>query len=183
MKMIRDQIYSIKETIKEIKELELEDVKFNFAMSKNLKLFTNECDVMDEQIKPSAKFMEFETKRVDKLKEKSEKDENGNPKLIGDPKRPQYKLQEDKLKEFSNEMLILSGEYTDEIDKRNKMLMDFDKMLGEEVPEEFIKQIFKYTIIVDDNGLPINLPKGLKQKYIDSLLNIILIEKPVIEKK
>ena len=148
-----------------------------FRSSKNLILFTNECTAMDESVKPSEKFSEFEKKRITILKEMSEKDKNGNPVFIGDPTRPQFKIQEDKIEIFNKEMLVLTEDYKEEIEKRNKMLIDFDKMLGEEVSEEFKKQIFKFNVTLDTDGMPSNLPKGLKQKFIDPLLNIIIVEK------
>ena len=178
MKLIRDSLYGIKKDLDEIKSLDLDDVKFNFVMSKNFKLFTNECIEMDEQIKPSEKYIEYDKKRIGLLKDKyGEKDDKGQLVIYGDPTRPQIKINQSLAKEFTKEIEKLREEYKEEIDKRDKIVADFNKMLMEEVPEQFINQIHKFYIVINEDGEPINLPNGLKQKYIDDLTDIILFEK------
>jgi hypothetical protein len=179
IKLIRDNIYGLRDILEEIKKLDLDDTKFNYIMSKNLKLFQNECTEMDELDKPSQKFLEFDNKRMDMLKNKyAEKDKDNNPIVIYDnPKRPQIKLDPKLAKEFEEKLNILVEEYKEEIEKRNSKRNEFIKFVTEEIPEKFLEQIFKFTVIIGEDSLPTNLPKGLKQKYIDALNDIILIEK------
>ena len=179
IKMIKDHFYVIRDVLEEIKATNLDDVKFNYVMGKNLKLFKMECQELDELTKLSEKYTEFDNKRMGLIRDKyAERDENNNIVMYGeDPKRHQVKIKVDLLKEFEIELNKLKNEYKDELDKRDKTLVDFNNMLFEEVPENFFDQVFKFTVTLDESGLPTNLPKGLLQKHIDALMDLILIEK------
>ncbi len=169
--MTNGKLVELKKVLEEIKTLELNNVKFNYVMSKNLKLFSDEVAYFESLVKPSEKFIEYETKRINALKTKyAITDENGQPILENN----QFKVKEELLNEFIQYMNELNIEYKEAIEERLKTVNEFEKLMEDEVSESIRNNIVIFKYEIDEDNIPKNLPEGLKQKHLDQLLDYLI---------
>lgn len=134
----------------------LSGVKFNYAISRTTRKLDHIVKSLEDAIKPSEKFLEYENKRVALMEKFCDVDKSGNPvkELVG--KHVQYSITQ-KLGSFQKALEKLSKEYKDAISQRETQLKDYETLLDkltdepvtlhmialEEVPQDITREDFK----------------------------------------
>jgi len=103
----------------------------------------------------SDEFKKCESERIDICKKFSKKDENGDPIMS------EGKFVIDNTKEFDIELNKLQEKYKNEIDKREKQIKDYKKLLDENSSVKF------HEISLAD------IPKGIKSEHLDMIFELI----------
>jgi hypothetical protein len=129
--MKRQEIYSIIQTINTVSDLK--GVKFSYAIIKNKKKIEEEIKVLEEVVKPSEKYAEFEKVRIQLCEFYSEKDANNNPVV----EENKYKITDQEV--FNTELLKIKDEYNTYITDRENQINEYNKMLSEDISIDFTK--------------------------------------------
>lgn len=112
----------------------LKGVKFAYSISLIKSQIKKEVKIYKELSEPSEEIVKFNAERVELVKEYSEKDEAGNPKISEDGR--EYVIDETKKEEFQAQFNELKEKYSiavKEQEDKNKELIDF---LNEEITIE-----------------------------------------------
>lgn len=133
--MKRSELFVLLKSLNELDDLT--GVKFNFVINKNRNLLEHETEDIKKSSKPSEKFQEFEQKRIELIREYSEKDEQGNIKFEDIDGGSKFTIPEKDKKKFQKELSDLSKGYDDVIQERNEQLKEYNKFLQEEVDLQF----------------------------------------------
>jgi len=137
-------------------------VKFSYWLAKNRKRIQPEVEALEEAIEPSKSYREYDTERARVAKFYADKDETGKP-IIQNASYVVIK----QLDEFNNELNLLKERYKDDIEKREKQIEEYNRLLEEDV-EEFDG----FKISLED------LPDGIEPIFIESLMGIGLLIEP-----
>lgn len=124
----------------------LTGVKFAYAIAKNHRLVDTEIGILNDTIKPSEKFLEYDKKRADICEASAEKDENGKPKIQIKDGSQEYVIAD--KEGFDNEINLLQEKYKDEIENRKKQAEEYKKLLEEE--SEIKLHLINKELIPDD---------------------------------
>ncbi len=135
--------------------------KFSYFLAKNKKALKNEIDALQEAVKTSPEWLEYEQKRIQILVKYAEKDNNGEPII----RNNQYILNRELIFEATQEINDLVSEYKDVLDQREKEETELRKLLEEEVE---IPGCAKIEVEF--------LPEKLKPEFVELLLEADLIE-------
>jgi hypothetical protein len=136
--MINEDYYRLNGAINNCRSLE--GGKFQYALSKNLKIILSEIDSIDTAYKPSEEFENFEKNRIELLKKYCSKDEQGEFILNGNDITFSDKKIE---KEFHKSMAELKEVNKEVTAKRDKQMKERSAFLKEEIPAENIPKWYK----------------------------------------
>ncbi len=126
--MKNEKISEVYIGLKKIKDLE--GVKLNYAIAKNVNKLEQEVIAIEKSLEASVGFKEYEKARIELAKSHAKKDDNGIPV----EKDGRYiMVDEDK---FNKEWGKLKLKHKKDLDAREEQLKDFNKLLDLEVPIE-----------------------------------------------
>lgn len=153
MKLTRRKImdmYNVTNTLTDVK-----NIKVAYAIAKNRRTALQPTiDALQEVQKPSAKFTEFDNKRVEICKSFSDNIvENGN-----------YKIRPEDQEVFNQKLKDLQDEYKETIDDQNNKQQQIDAFLGEE------EEITLHTFTLEQ--LEVALP-SIDVKVLDGIYDMI----------
>lgn len=134
------KLYEIRdwyENLESVLELESE-FDFSYGIAKNRKILKSFIDHLDEKFKPSKDYSEYENERLNLAIEMSEKDENGQPKIVNNA----YVIKKDLRDNFKTALQELRVQYSKTIEDNKNMLLKLEETLMEdkEVDVHFIKK-------------------------------------------
>ena len=136
------------------------NAKFNYFLTKNDRKIRGELSIIDETLKPSPKFMEFEQERYKLCAEYSSKDDNGKPNTVNGQYDIQNKEEFDKkLKELKED-----PKWVDIVKEREEQYAKYQEIL------QLDSDVQLHKIKIDD--VPDELPKEQLDVFIDSELII-----------
>lgn len=110
-------------------------IQTTYKIVKNRKLIEPEIEAIQEAIKPSEKFIEFEKKRVE-LCEKFCKKDSGGKAIV---ENNSYAFEDSELPKFQVELKNLQSEYQEEFDKRKMVEKDIENLTNEEIEVDVTK--------------------------------------------
>jgi len=132
--MKNKDLFTFKEGLEEAKKLQ--GVKFAYAVAKNSKLVTGEIESLQETIKPSEEYSEFEKERDEIVKKYAKKDKNGDPKQETQEVNGQtfsfYKIEEEGMADYNKDFEELKEGHKEIIEARDKQLEEYDNLLKED---------------------------------------------------
>jgi hypothetical protein len=152
--MTRREIFNLYNNIQKVR-YHNDNSKFNYSIIKNIKLIEEQIRIVDNVIKPTQEFIEFERIRIPICEEHAKKDENGRPILINDD----YQF-EDELK-FIEAIKPLQEKYQSALDHRQTQINDYNRLLDEEITINLLK-------IGKDE-----LPEKITQAELESIFPIL----------
>lgn len=129
--MTNQDLINLYEGLDKVKDLK--GFKFAYAVVRNSNKIKTEITNLEETLKTTEKFNEFETKRIELNKKYAKKDEKGEPIIEKDA----YILEN--KEEFEKEYELLKEEYKEEITKREEQNKELVKFLKEETTFELFK--------------------------------------------
>lgn len=132
--MNNKNLYEYLEALKGVSDLK--GVKFAYTVIKNKKKIEEELKILEEAIKPSTEFQDYENKRLQICNIHSEKHEDGTP-VIEDNK---FKIID--LDTFNEELSDLKEQYLESISERESQIMEYNNLLNEECDLELDKLVF-----------------------------------------
>lgn len=136
----------------------LKGVQLNYAIARNTDYLKSEVEAMKKTLEASDGFKKYDEARIALAKKHAQKDEKGNPVIIGN----EFQLEDKEV--FDKEFAALKEEHKKEIEERQTQLKDFEKLLEEESSIEFHK-------------IPVStLPEDITTEQMVALLPIIIIE-------
>ena len=136
--MKRRELYVYMESIEKVSSLK--GVKFAYTIIKNKKKFEEEIKILEEVVKPSEGFTNYEKERISLCELSCEKTENGSPVIENNRYKiidvPKFDLELNSLKEKNNEFIT---ERENQINEYNRMLeedinLDISKIGFEDLP-------------------------------------------------
>lgn len=110
----------------------LKGIKFAYAVAKTKNLIKPLVEALEEVKKPAENFQKFESERIKLCREHAEKDEKGQPKIMGG-------VYVGLGEEFNTELEKLKEEHKQAIEEREQQMQDYAKLLEEEVDVELHK--------------------------------------------
>lgn len=131
-------------------------IKFTYALTKNKKLIRTEIESIQESLKPSDKFREFEEKRIELCNDMSKKDENGSPIIINDR---EFDIED--MDKFTKKLEELKKEYKDVISKETEKNKQAIEMLEEDVDIELTQIGLDY------------FPEGITTSQMETLMFLV----------
>jgi hypothetical protein len=143
-KMKNKEIKEIYEGLQQVSG-NIQGVRINYAISRTIRHLKPIAESLDDAIKPSEQYIEFEQKRVEMMEKYCDRDDKGNPmkEVIG--KSVQYSITQ-KLGQFQKALETLSKPYKKAISQREKQIADYALLLEKEC-EETVKL---HMISLDD---------------------------------
>lgn len=111
----------------------LTGVKLAYCIAKNKLLIAQERKVLDEAIKPSVEFSEFEKKRIELAQSLAKKDDKGKPMIENN----QFVMEDQSL--FESEFEKLKEDYPSVVRQREEQIAEYNKFLEESVKIDFYK--------------------------------------------
>lgn len=130
----------------------LKGVRFAYSMARNRLALKRELETLQEAIKASDKFAEYDKKRIELCEQHADKDEKNKPKMInvGTEKAPREEFvfsKANKVK-FDKEVDVLQKENKAILDERDAQLKEFAELLKKE--SEFKPYMIAYEAIPED---------------------------------
>jgi len=104
--------------------------RFVYVIAKNISLLQDEIKALNKAQEPSEAFIEFDNKRIELAEKFSEKEENGDPKIIRDKGQSRFVIKD--IKAFEKAVDELKKSNADVVEDREKQLEDFNNILNEE---------------------------------------------------
>lgn len=120
----------------------LQGPKFLYVISENIKLLNDEIIKLNEIIKGSDRYNEYQDKRISTCIKYSRKNEDGSPKMVINNGIEEFDI--DQTEEFTAEIKELQAEYKEEIDEFMEQVRTYNNRLEEEIDINF------KTISIDD---------------------------------
>ena len=151
---------SEKDTTKDLKSAYARGVKFAFAMVKNKRKIKSELEILQESIKPDAKFQDYDQKRVFVCEKFADKDK-GRPKMENN----QYIFSKESRVKFDKEMTKLNKDNKDLIDKRQKQLTEFNGLMDDE--SDFVP----FQVKLEE------VPGGITPNQMDGIYDLVIMGK------
>jgi len=162
MKLKREDVYRVYSLIGSLKG------KFNKHFQMYLFDITNALEPtvksIQEVIKPSEKFIEFETKRNELLKAAADIDESGQPKTYVDPytHAQSYSIHPSKMESVKESIGVLKEEYIDTINENIKQQPEIEKLMKDEI--DIPITLIPFSLVPDE--MDIDILRALSP-YID----------------
>ena len=132
-------------------------IKFKYMVARNKLKLKPEIEIIQELVKLSPEFTEFNEKRVEICKEFSRKDENGEAILINN----NYDIVD--RKRFNETIETLKDKYKTIIQKEEEQSIEIESMLDENIDIEISK------VIIEE------VPGDLEQGIIDIFVRLGII--------
>lgn len=142
MKITNQKLWALLQGIKNLSGLK--GVKFAYGMAKNKRLIEQEIEILQEAIKPSDKFQEYDKKRIDFCVKYADKDDKGKAKLEGN----EYVFSGKNKEKFDKEIETLKKEYGQEQKEREEQIDEFHKLMTKE--SDFKPFMIAYEEIPED---------------------------------
>lgn len=111
----------------------LTGVSFSYAVAKNLNILKPEIESLQEAVKFSPEFKEFDEKRIALAIKYAKKNEVGQPAT----ENGAYILEDQEA--FNKEFTPLKEEYKEALDKREEQLKEYEELLKKETKLELHK--------------------------------------------
>lgn len=165
VKVTRHRLIEIWNTLYKIKELE--DKALSFYIVRNLAFIEDEIKsitTLQNSVKPTAEFNEFEGKRILLAKSMAKKDSEGNPVIINN-----VFIFNDNA-EWLEKFNALTTEYKDVIVEHDKVINEYNQLMNEEIEVEFKKIPFK---LLPDN-INYNAVKDIIKETEEEVESLIL---------
>lgn len=126
----------IKEIYEQLQQVSgnMQGVRINYAISRTIRHLKPMAESLDEAIKPSDEYLEFEQKRVELMEKYCDRDDQGNPRKEIFGKSVQYSITQ-KLGQFQKALEALSKPYKKAITQREKQLADYAGLLDKQCEE------------------------------------------------
>lgn len=122
----------------------LKGVRFAYAMARNKLALKRELETLQEAIKASDKFIEYDKKRVDLCEQYADKDDKDEPKLENN----EYVFSKANKVKFDKELDKVREEYKTVIDERTAQLKEFGELLKKE--SEFKPYMIAYESVPEE---------------------------------
>ncbi len=149
--MINEKLYDVAKGIELVSSLK--GVKFAYAIAKNRNAIKAEIAVLQETIKFSEKFTEYDKKRIELCENYADKNDKGKAVMTNN----EYVIT-DKIK-FNKEIKTLQKEYSQPIKEREAQVKEFSALLQKE-------SVFKpYMIAYED--VPADITAEAMNKIIE----------------
>jgi len=156
--MIKREILELYNKLKGLGDLK--GVKFSYAVAKNISLLEREVKIIQESIKPSPEYSEYQQKRASIAKENSKKDENGKAiTFIDENESVNYAIADQS--KFDKEIEALQKKYKKSLDERDGQIKEFNELIETDTKIELHK------IDIDD------VPKDISVKQMEAIQGII----------
>ena len=130
----------------------LKGVRFAYAMARNKSALKRELETLQEAIKASDKFTEYDKKRIELCEQYADKDEKDKPKMInvGTPQAPREEFVFSKANKtkFDKEVDKLQKDNKVVLEERTAQLKEFSELLKKE--SEFVPYMIAYESIPED---------------------------------
>lgn len=110
-----------------------DNVKFSYALIKNIKEIENEISKLNEAIKPSEEFKQFEQDRIAVCQLHCLKDENGNPIVHNE----EFQIAD--MDKFNQDLIPIKERYGDILRHRQQQIETYNAMLDEDIDFQFTK--------------------------------------------
>lgn len=136
--MKNSEVIEIYRNLERISKGTYKGIEFSFAVLKNKKVFKEYVDTLQETVKPSEEFLEYEKARIDLLKELST-DESGEVKTrdIGGGNIEYLILEENKDK-FQKKLASLKKKHKTSIDEHDKKVESYNDFLSKDATIEAV---------------------------------------------
>lgn len=164
--MINNSLFKLKDALTDIinQNYTCEYIQFSLGIIRNKRIIENTIADWKEAVKSSDEFNEYDSKRIDLLKEcstnsdgKIESRELGNGQV-------EYLIQEDYKDEFQSKIKILQDEYSKAIEEDIQKQSNFNKFLLEKVDPEAV-QFFKIKADV--------IPLDIKTSHLEAIYDLL----------
>lgn len=152
--MKKKELFKAVESLNSVSELK--GVKFAYTTLKNKKKIEEEIKFLEEVVKPSDKFLEYEQERIQLCNQFADKNEDGSPVIENN----QFKIQD--MDTFNKKLENLKKSYDGVLEEREKQIFEYNSMIDEEVGIEFTK--------LNLNDLPTDISAEQLEK-IDFMVN------------
>lgn len=106
---------------------------FSYALIKNIKAIEQDINKLNEVIKPTEEFLQFEQERLAICQSHSIKDDNGDPLLNGD------EFQIENIEKFNEDLIPLKTKYQDMLNYRQEQIEKYNSLLDQEIEMELVK--------------------------------------------
>ncbi len=129
--LTKSDILVLWQTLNEIPPVGIFQVGYAFARTK--RFIKDEVEDLQEAIKPSADFVEYDRKRLELCERLAKKDDKGNPVISG----VQYVF--DNPQEFQEELTKLNEEYQEVLTKRDEQITAFNQAMKDSAESRVFK--------------------------------------------
>lgn len=136
MKVTKEQLLNVWGVLEAVSKQKA-PVRFAYGIAKNMRLLKDEVGAIQEARMPPEKFQEFERKRIKICRDLADKDDNGQPVVLG----IQFKVTENEA-ELNEKIDALREEYKEAIEEFNEREKEVVKLLKEEVEFDVYKVDF-----------------------------------------
>jgi len=133
--MKRKDLYVYMESIEKVSSLK--GVKFAYTLIKNKKKIEEEIKILEEVVKPSEGFTEYEKQRINLCEINCEKNKEGNPIIENN----RYKIIN--VEKFDSELNELKEKNKEFIKEREKQINEYNNMLNDDIEIDFSKVGFE----------------------------------------
>jgi hypothetical protein len=130
--MKRSELFDLYNKLQGLKHLS-GNKAFSYALIKNIKGIESEINKLNDIIKPTKNFLQFEEARIDVCKSHTIKDENDEPIQSGE----EYQI--DDMEAFNLALEPLKEKYKTELTERQQQIDEYNSMLDIEIEFDFIK--------------------------------------------
>lgn len=141
--------------VAELKKLNLTG-KVAYAIAKNRRLVETELEVFKNMLEEHDDFKAYDKERLELIANYTVKDANGKPVIEGN----QFKIEDEVA--WEKALKPLQEKYKDAIEKRDKQIEDYNKLMGEE------SKLTLYTIKEED------IPENATSQEIYTLLKFVV---------
>jgi len=129
--MKNKDLFTFKEGLTQAKVLP--GVKFAYAVAKNSKLVGGEIETLQETIKPTEEYSDFEKERDEIVKKYAVKDKNGGAKQESKEVNGQhftfYNIEKDKIDISNKELKELNEKFKEAVDARDIQLKEYAELM------------------------------------------------------
>lgn len=169
VELTKEEVLELNDGIKALSKVKA-DPRFSYGVSKNKRIIRDEVESLEETIKPSDDFVEYEKERVKLVESLAKRDDKGSPRIIRVPVvgksgeqsfDTRYDVDENDPK-FKSELKKLKSKYKDSIDTQKEKESTFEKMLKEK-------------ITLDLYGIQLDLVPDIEEGIFDKIFPIILM--------
>lgn len=138
----------------------LTGVIFGYAVNRNMEILKPHINALQNCIIPSEKFVEYDSKRLEIVKNYAKKDSNGNFIMVGSGKNTNYDVGEN-IDKVTDEVKKLQEEYGEYIKEQDEKINQFNSILDNDV------EINLYKVKLE------NVPKEINAEQMSLIYPII----------
>ena len=129
--MIKKDLFALQAGLAAVGKLQ--GVNFAYDVAKNSQIIKHELMALQEAVKPSDKFIEFDQKRIELCREHAEKDEKGGSIIVGS----EFSIKDKQA--FDADLANLRDEFRDVQDARENQIKEYEQLLEEPCDLNFHK--------------------------------------------